>query len=326
MRRLMDIGFILAVALGCMALDFYIQKRDSAAQDFAFADYIALRQDDFNDLLNPPSLPAALPSELDGWSVTRHGADQMLAGDSAARADQASEIALVKAIEKLTKAGPSAGQMVGMTMTKDGTRLRVLAVLLEEAAPPAGIDLSASSGGGAALGQLLDYADQPAAKAAFDVVDGVAFDELPVAALSGDADMRMMRATLGGALAVNVITQSDDDEAIKEALQAIDFVMLNKLLNSPVVGVEDGRKTDLRADAGAAIAMVEMPVSAASAARENPAAVADAQAPTSQPAATPARKIAPAETAVFIAPPESGAATASAPCVRRAGVLICPDG
>lgn len=326
MRRLMDIGFILFIALGCLGLDFYIQKRDSAAENFAFADYIALRQEDFNDLLNPPSLSSALPSEIDGWSVARQGADQMLAGDASVRADQASEIALVKAIEKLTKAGPSAGQMVGMTMTKGNTRLRVLAVLLEETEVPAGLELAANNSGSAALGQLMDIADGPASKAAFDVVDGVAFTELPVAALSGDADMRMMRATLGNALAVNVITQSDDDVAIKEALQEIDFVMLNKLLNSPVAGVQDGRKTDLRADTQGepALAALDTKMEQLQTMPESEGASNSAIISTAAPA--PAQKSAPKETAVFITPPTQAATEGSAPCVRRAGVLVCPDG
>ncbi len=343
MRRIIDIGFLLVLVLGCIALDFYILKRDSAKDTYGPRDYIAQRKDDFNDLLYPPSLAGALPTAIEGWEIAPKSADKMVGATDANREDQAHEIALVKAMAALTKASSDKGEMVGMTMAKGDTRLRVLATLLQAAETlPAGIETlpmpaTAAAADTAALQAMLEAGDAAAMgqAAVFDVVDGVAFTELPAAGVTGDPDIRMIRATLTPALSVTVITQSDDDAAIKEALRAIDFVMLNKLLNTPVEGVEDGRKTDLRggqpiAVSGTTTAKLppEVPMFAAgtqgAGLRKALPEIEMAEQIAAEPKIEP--KIAPAESAVFLVPPQEGLGAAQQPCVRRAGVLVCPDG
>ena len=343
MRRIIDIGFVLVLVLGCIALDFYILKRDSAKDTYGPRDYISQRKDDFNDLLYPPSLAGALPTAIEGWEISSKSADKMVGATDANREDQAHEIALVKAMAALTKASADKGEMVGMTMAKGDTRLRVLATLLQAAETlPVGIETlpmpaTAAAADTAALQAMLEAGDSAAMgqAAVFDVVDGVAFTELPAAGVTGDPDIRMIRATLTPALSVTVITQSDDDAAIKEALQAIDFVMLNKLLNAPVEGVIDGSKIDLRggqpmAVPGTTTAKLppEVPMLTAdtqrAAKREPLPQTAVAQELAAKPKIAP--EIAPAESAVFLVPPEEGLGAAKQPCVRRAGVLVCPDG
>ena len=339
MRRIIDIGFVLVLVLGCIALDFYILKRDSAKDTYGPRDYIAQRKDDFNDLLHPPSLAGALPTAIEGWEIAPKSADKMVGATDANREDQAHEIALVKAMAALTKASSDKGEMVGMTMAKGDTRLRLVATFIQEADLPAGIESvkATPTGDTAALQAMLEAGDAAAMgqAAVFDVVDGVAFTELPAAGVTGDPDIRMIRATLTPALSVTVITQSDDDAAIKEALQAIDFVMLNKLLNTPVEGVEDGRKTDLRggqpiAVSGTTTAKLppEVPMFAAgtqgAGLRKPLPEIEMAEQSAAEPKIAPAE--APAESAVFLAPPQEGLGAAKQPCVRRAGVLVCPDG
>lgn len=352
MRRVIDIGFLFLIALGCLGLDFYIMKRDSKADQFGVAEYIAQRREDFNDMLNPPSLKGAMPSEIAGWDITQSGADQMIGVTDANRQQQANEVALVKAIASLAKASAPAGEMMGLTMVKGDTRLRVVAMLVKESAEDgqiSGIETLAQAAAAAptaasdvaSLVNLLQPMHTQTDRAVFDVVDGVAFTELPLTDVTSDPELRMMRATLTDALAVTVVTRSDDDTAIKEALAGIDFVMLNKLLTNPVAGVKDGRTTDLRADEGAmpmAAAQPDVPpadlaaapaqeVALNAATAENDAAAESAAATAAEAsAAAPAPKTAPAETAVFITPPEETAGSGGAPCVRRAGVLVCPDG
>ena len=337
MRRIIDIGFVLVLVLGCIALDFYILKRDSAKDTYSPRDYIAQRKDDFNDLLYPPSLAGALPTAIEGWEIAPKSADKMVGATDANREDQAHEIALVKAMAALTKASSDKGEMVGMTMAKGDTRLRLVATLIQEADLPAGIEAATTTptGDAAALQAMLDAGDMAADQAVYDVVDGVAFTELAATGVTGAPDIRMIRATLTPALSVTVITQSRDDAAIKEALQAIDFVMLNKLLNAPVEGVIDGSKIDLRggqpmAVPGTTTAKLppEVPMLTAdtqrAAKREPLPQTAVAQELAAKPKIAP--EIAPAESAVFLVPPEEGLGAAKQPCVRRAGVLVCPDG
>lgn len=338
MRRIIDIGFVLVLVLGCIGLDFYILKRDSTKEGFGLPDYIAHRKDDFNDLLYPPNLAAALPTAIEGWEIALKSADKMVGATDANREDQAHEIALVKAMAALTKASSDKGEMVGMTMSKGDTRLRVVASLIQEAGVPAGIETAKAipTADTAALQAMLQAGDAATGLAVYDVVDGVPFTELPAAGVTGDPDIRMIRATLSPALSVTVITQSRDDAAIKEALQAIDFVMLNKLLNSPIEGVIEGSKIDLRnvqpiPDLGTTTA--KLPPVAVSL----PATGAERAAKTSLlPTVAPAKAAAaprksettapPSETAIFLAPPASELGRFKQPCVRRAGVLVCPDG
>jgi hypothetical protein len=203
--------------LGCVGLDFYILKRDSAAERFGISDYIAQRTDDFNDVLYPPSLAAALPTAIEGWEISPKSADKMVGATDANREDQAHEIALVKAMAALTKAASDKGEMVGMTMVKGDTRLRLVATLIQDADLPSGIETATATPASdtAALQALMQAQDGAAALAVYDVVDGVAFTELPSAGVTGDPDIRMIRAALAPALSVTVITQSRDDEAIK---------------------------------------------------------------------------------------------------------------
>jgi hypothetical protein len=142
----------------------------------------------------------------------------------------------------------------------------------------------------------------------------------------------MIRAALAPALSVTVITQSRDDEAIKEALQDIDFVMLNKLLHTPIDGVIEGSKTDLRGTkpnsslgtTTAKLPRAAVPLPATDAQREVKSAALPADAGVAPPNAGQAAQ--PSETAVFLAPPDSDLGQSKQPCVRRAGVLVCPDG
>jgi hypothetical protein len=338
MRRIIDIGFVLGLVLGCIGLDFYILKRDSAKESFGISDYIAHRKDEFNDLLYPPTLTAALPTAIEGWEISPKSADKMVGATDANREDQAHEIALVKAMAALNKASSDKGEMVGMTMVKGDTRLRLVATLIQDADLPSGIETAAATptDDTAALQAMLQAGDTAAGLAVYDVVDGVAFTELPAAGLTGDPDIRMIRAALTPALSVTVITQSNDDAAIKEALQAIDFVMLNKLLNTPIEGVVEGSKIDLRggqpnADLGtttAELTPVAVPLPATDAGRlakpfslPTVASATDAGSPPKTGAAAQ-----PSETAVFLAPPTNDLGQSKQPCVRRAGVLVCPDG
>jgi hypothetical protein len=338
MRRIIDIGFVLVLVLGCIALDFYILKRDSAKESFGISDYIAHRKDNFNDLLYPPSLAAALPTAIEGWEISPKNADKMVGVTDANREDQAHEIALVKAMAALTKAASDKGEMVGMTMSKGETRLRLVATLIQEADLPAGIETAntAPTDDTAALQAMLQAGDTAAGQAVYDVVDGVAFTELPSAGVTGDPDIRMIRAALTPALSVTVITQSNDDAAIKEALQAIDFVMLNKLLNTPIEGVIEGSKIDLRggqpnANLGNTTAKLT-PAAVPLPARDTGRAAKPFSLPTVAPAkaaAAPPKTdttVQPSETAVFLAPPAGELGQSKQPCVRRAGVLVCPDG
>jgi len=338
MRRIIDIGFLLVLVLGCIGLDFYILKRDTAKESYGISDYIAHRKDNFNDLLYPLSLAAALPTAIDGWEISPKSADKMVGATDANREDQAHEIALVKAMAALTRASSDKGEMVGMTMAKGDTRLRLVATFIQEADLAAGNETvkAAPTGDTAALQAMLRAEDNAAGQVIYDVVDGVAFTELPSAGVTGDPDIRMIRAALTPALSVIVITQSNDDDAIKEALQAIDFVMLNKLLTTPIEGVIEGSKTDLRgaqpiANLGTRTAKLPpaaMPLPATGARK--------ATKPSSLPTVAPAKAAAPppktdttaqpTETAVFLAPPASELGQSKQPCVRRAGVLVCPDG
>lgn len=343
MRRLFDLGFFITIAMACVALDFYILKRDNAGLAFGLQQYFAQRKEDLQDLLKPPSLAAALPSEIAGWDVRPAGADQMIPGSADSRAQQASEIAMIKAVAALEKASHPAGDMAGMTLTKGDTRLRVMAVLAKPTETIAGIETISATPESLdpALQALMQQNSVQTDTAPYSVVDGVAFTELPAAAVSGDAGLRMMRATLGAEISVTVVTKSTDDAAIREAMQAIDFVMLNKLLQKPVAGVANGRTTDVRLDPVNALSPDEMAqltaqqekaaLGAPLSSTADKALAADATADLATgdetlSEAAPKPKAAPAETAVFVAPPEEGAGTAGQPCVRRAGVLVCPDG
>ncbi len=367
MRRLLDIAFILFVIAGCVGLDFFIQRRDSSLAQFGVNDYIALRLESFNDLRNPPSLANAMPADLEGWDVRRKGADQIVGATKEERAREAGEIALIKAVAALGRAQAPAGQMVGLTMVKGETRLRVMAMLVEDGAAEDGAAEDGAAKDGPAVAGIETAAAQTAPatpadvavleaalqtmpqanKAVYDVVDGVAFTELPADQVTGDPGLRMVRATLTDALSVSVVTRSRDDAAIKEALQGIDFVMLNKLLHTKVMGVKDGRMTDLRQDpdyaqevasleplAPALISGDAQPADLAAGAA-NPVAAgiatstaegrASAAPHASAAPAKAAAKTAPNETAVFIAPPEDAPKLSKQPCTRRAGVLVCPD-
>ncbi len=338
MRRIIDIGFVLVLVLGCIGLDFYILKRDSTKEGFGLSDYIAHRKDDFNDLLYPPNLAAALPTAIEGWEISPKSADKMVGATDANREDQAHEIALVKAMAALTKASSDKGEMVGMTLAKGDTRLRLVTTLIQEADVPEGIETANAipTADTAALQAMLQAGDAATGLAVYDVVDGVAFTELPSAGVTGDPDIRMIRATLTPALSVTVITQSRDDAAIKEALQAIDFVMLNKLLNTPVEGVIEDSKIDLRGgqpNAGFGTTTAKLAPAAVRLPATDEGRVAK---PFSLPTVSPAKAAAappktnttvqPSETAVFLAPPASELGQSKQPCVRRAGVLVCPDG
>jgi len=345
MRRLIDIGFFLLIAVACAGLDFYIMRRD-AGGDLAFSAYAAQRREDIGDLLHPPSLGGAMPTALAGWDVSTSGVDQMTEGGAEARKQQASEIAMVKAIAALEKAKHPKGDMVGLTMTKGNTRLRVMAVLVEKTPQIAGIETAASqeSSTDPALQAALHDPTMIAQNAAYTVVDGVAFVELPASAVSGDPALRMMRAQMGDELSVTIVTKSTDDAAIREAMQGINLVMLNKLLQSPVVGVADGLARDLRFDPangaghGTGQPIPAIPPAIQSAApSEGPATpvaqaapIAPVETASAQPTASASAKAKaediPAESAVFVAPPTQGANASGQPCVRRAGVLICPDG
>jgi hypothetical protein len=341
MRRLLDIAFIMLILLGCVGLDYYVLKRDAAGAPYGIADYIAQRSEDFNDLRYPPSLAAALPTDIDGWQVSTDSADKMVETAPEKRAQEAGEIALIKAVAALDKAAAPAGEMVGMTLTKGDTRLRVVAVLMqdESAAPPVEPTAAPSPDTAAQMQALMQTLPALAAQQSYEVVDGVAFTEMPAEAVTKDADLRMMRANLGADMAVTVVTRSTDDAAIKEAIGNIDFVMLNKLLANPVAGVVEGRTTDLRLDPenAALYASLAAPLpafgegGAASGAAATAGVLADesgaaATAPAAAilaPALTP--KVAPNPTAVFESAPDPAAPRASAPCERRAGVLVCPD-
>jgi hypothetical protein len=201
-----------------------------------------------------------------------------------------------------------------MTMTKGDTRLRLMAMLVSQAdainAPVAPNDADTE----AALQNLMQVMPLLAATPSFHVVDGVAFTELPAAAISNDPDLRLMRAMLNDDLAVTVVTRSTDDAAIKEAMQEIDFVMLNKMLKNPISGVQDGRLTDLRLDAD------NLPTLA----RQADAVGLGENSADAVIAPPPAKAILPA-TAVFETPPDAPAGQSGQPCTRRAGVLVCPD-
>jgi hypothetical protein len=324
MRRLLDIAFLLMIALGCAALDFYILKREKAGAPYALADYLAERKEDLNDLRYPPSLKSALPSDVAGWSIMPGAADIMTERAPDKRAVEAGEIALIKAVASLDKLSAPQGQMLGMTMTKGDTRLRIMAMLVaqtsETATPLAPNDTDTE----AALQNLMQVMPLLAATPSFHVVDGVAFSELPAAAISNDPDLRLMRAMLTDDLAVTVVTRSSDDAAIKEAMAAIDFVMLNKMLKTPLAGVQDGRLTDLRLDPEymTALAAGAGPMGATQADKAN--ITASANTPDAVIAPPPVKTVLPA-TAVFETPPETLSGQAGKPCTRRAGVLVCPD-
>lgn len=324
MRRLLDIAFLLVIALGCAALDFYILKREKAGAPYTLADYLAQRQDDLNDLRYPPSLKSALPSDVAGWSIMPGAADIMTERSPAKRAAEAGEIALIKAVASLDKLSAPQGQMLGMTMTKGDTRLRIMAMVVaqtsETAAPLAPNDADTE----AALQVLMQAMPQLAAMPSFHVVDGVAFTELPGAAISGDPDLRLMRAMLTDDLAVTVVTRSTDDAAIKQAMAAIDFVMLNKLLKTPVAGVQDGRLTDLRLDPEYIAALAAAPKNIGATQAENANITAAANTAGAVTAAPPVTTVLPA-TPVFETPPDAVSGQAGKPCTRRAGVLHCPD-
>lgn len=334
MRRLFDIAFFFAIALACVGVDFYIQKRDRGADGLSVAEYIALRKGDIQDTLRPPSLAKAFPTDVAGWTVTQSSADKMLPGSAAERAEQASEIALVKAVAALEKSASPAGEMVGVTMTKGDTRLRVLAVLQKHEEKIDGIETAAlqPAGASSALSAMFQNPSPKANQAIYTVVDGVSFEELPASKVTKDPSLRMMRAKLGKELSVTVVTKSTDDAAIREALQAIDFVMLNKLLHKPVFGVAEGRTTDLRADPeGDELLVSAQTATAAAPVVETASEMAIANGAVGQARIAPEKaKPVPAnwakDAAEFIAPPEKSAVERSAPCVRRSGILICPDG
>ncbi len=352
MRRFIDLGFFLIVAVACAGLDFYIQRRDHGGAGFGLAEYVALRQENWQDVLHPPSLRAALPSDVAGWEMTASTADVIVTGSPESRAQQASEVAMVKAVAALEKASSPSGDMIGMTMTKGDTRLRMVATLRNKdaAAQPAAANATETPETiqtAAKLQTVFQTAAPAADKAAYAVVDGVAFTELPAAAIGGDPSLRMMRAELGDQISVTVVTKSSDDAAIKEAMAAIDFVMLNKLLQNPLAGVADGRADDMRQDpesadilaSGAGISPdAPEPLAALLPTQASQGGATQSTAPPAlrpqpsdvvqvTPTPTAAAKAGPAETAVFVAAPAGGAATPGRqPCVRRAGVLVCPEG
>jgi hypothetical protein len=340
MRRMFDIAFLLTIAVICIGIDFYIQKRNHAdqalGQSFGLAHYIALRKDNFQDIVTPPSLAGAMPSEISGWEISQNGGDQMIANTKASRAQQANEIALIKAVAALEKGAAPKGDMIGVAMRKGDTRLRVLAVLQEETGKIEGIE-TASSGSAkskdvaiAALQQMIISPAPGAARDTYAIVDGVAFEELPAGEVIQDRNMRMMRAKIGKSLSVTVVTTSTDDEAIREAMRAIDFVMLNKLLHSPLAGIKEGRQTDVRNDPPAADVLAsaqavhaEANVAPLDAALAVGATQADV---TSLPAALQQSGTGAASqrSVQFVSPPLESMAARKVPCVRRSGVLVCP--
>lgn len=348
MRRLFDIGFLIAIALACVGLDFYILKRGHGDQGFGLSQYIAQRKGDVQDMLKPPSLAASLPSDIEGWDLRPNGADQILDGSAESRAQQASEVALVQALKALERAAHPKGEIVSMTMTKGETRLRVVAVLHKDETIAAAVEtaIARSFGETTPLERAIESQPRLSLDAAYSVVDGVSYAELPAADVTGDPDVRMMRAQIGHQLSVTFITKSTDDALIREAMQAIDFVILNNLLPFPSAGIVDGRTTDARFDPenlnNNFVARLRgnlpsphvgaVPAASLGAATDpvlTPAEVAPAEvAPTVVAAPDPAAKPkkAPAETAVFIAPPTEKAGTTGQPCVRRSGILVCPDG
>jgi hypothetical protein len=332
MRRLFDIGFLIAIALACVGLDFYILKRDHGDQAFGLAQYIAQRKGDVQDMLKPPSLAAALPSDIVGWDLYPNGADQILQGSAESRAQQASEVALVKAVEALEKANHPKGEIVGMIMTKGDTRLRMVSVLHKDETFQAAVETAIAQFGAETSPLQAIIESQPAAvqAAAYSVVDGVAFAELPAAAISGHPDLRLLRAQIGQELSVTFITKSTDDAAIRQAMQGIDFVALNKLLQLPLSGVVDGRTTDARFDpenlnnnfVARLQGSLPSPQVGAVPTPSDEAGITKAMA--SSAVKTGAQPI--AESTEFIAPPDAGTGFSGQPCVRRAGVLQCPEG
>lgn len=133
----------------------------------------------------------------------------------------------------------------------------------------------------------------------FATVDGVTVVELPKAA-KADPALRSFRATLTDAITVNLATRSADNALILEALGAVDFVGLNAELKEPLPGVVE-KMAALSRDAGAA--------------SQQEAALPDAKAAQGSAAEQVAQQQAVPDT------PAAG----GMPCVRRAGVLTCPD-
>lgn len=339
MRRLIDIAFIFAFALVCLGLDFYSKQRASTAQSFGVSDYIARYRGDLDDLLNPPSLRAAIPSALDGWQIVRSGGEILVGSDPAERPEEVGEIALVREVGAVAKAASLAVQSATVAMIKGDTRLRIVVALQENAAPAEGVVPAALTASDAhlVLQTLLIQSDGQPDKPIFDVVDGVPFSELSADAATSDADIRLLRAVLTGALSVSVVTQSTDDGAIKEALQRHDFVMMNKLLATPVEGVTAGRMSDVF-NGGAAAPLAALPANSVpqsdAAAKieavgtiQTPVADAVPQPVTATVKAPPsAQKAMPAKATLGQAPLPGAASQSGKACVRRAGVLICPEG
>lgn len=314
MPRLMDILFALAIITACFGLDFSILKRAHGDTAFGLAHYIAQRQADLNELMRPPGLADVLPSTIEGWAVAKLGAERLIQDTADNPSAQVGEIAAIKAVVAQEKALYPIDDMVVMRMTKEDTSLYALATLVQQSKPihKAGLASQETAVPQIPLQTLLQNLPPPSDAPPFMVVDGVAITELPLPPLTGKSNIRMMRADLGGTLFVTFVTTSRDDAALQKAMDHIDFVMLNMLLKTPVSGVEIGRTTDLRADAANAPAPAippSAPPAPAPSAPSNPA-VADVTPP-------------PTKAEDMVAASE-GEDRARGPCVRRAGVLVCP--
>lgn len=310
MAQLLRHVVFLVFAMGCgIGLDFYL-KAEKAGDSYGLLDYsgqvgvdLTGAAESVGTFLNPPSLRKAMPSKLEGWEAHAFGVDDLaiVIGREPTPIEQEAfvENQRMKAIAMSATNGLN---MVERAYYKGDVSIYLTAAHISAG----GLRGSAMKAGINGMAEFMMLDKRPLV-----TVDGLAVIEgrKPDAA-GGEA--RLIRAELTESISVVLLTRTRDDQAIAELVNAIDFPMLNELLDQPVAGIVD---TPAVLVAGGDVAAITIPDPAVSGLVE-----AAADQATDQPADQPAEPAA-EQSQDAVAP-----AASKGVCVRKAGVLKCTKG
>lgn len=295
MSKLLPILFVAILAAVVGGMDFYMQKQKHPGQVFGLTEYMASRQLAIAAYSRPPSLANAMPEQLAGWKVHRFQAEDLAILAGRPPTQQESEWFIdSRGQENFGKLLTKGVETVDLALYKGDIGLRLSGVYL---AADGGLPTQALQAQ-AAFMKAIEDADAAAPPLEFAVVDGVTFQELAPGE-NDDPALRRFRATLTDAITITAVTRSTDDAVIAEALSAVDFVMLNSLLNDPLPNITDSAASTASADA----------VDGAGSAEE-PGALSKIM-----------QKVGGSQE---VAAAGSSAEASQKACVRRAGKLDCP--
>lgn len=306
MPRLLDIIMFVTTALACIGVDFVVMKFDRQETGLTLAAYIEQRQTDVYEYFNPPKLIDLLPSQIAGWHVVKAQVDTPVTTANGAGARQKNALTLLSTITQIHRQVQPDAEIIQMALSRGDVHLHLVAFLDPPGARASDSLPQTLSNGEVILARFLNASTYMLAPMA--TVRGIPLVELPINTLLNDPALRLLRADISIGLTLYLVTNSPQDPAIIQALEQFDMHRIQRFF-------PDSR-------AASAPSQPEAPA----AAPQTAPVPAPAPAAQTEPSPAPA---APTGAATEGTPQQAQAQTEppkpAKPCVRKAGVLVCPE-